>query len=311
MNTKPSTVLGMIFGSLLLSAVMCFVFAQETGSHHLFSSNIAHAQDELEDFILDENDIAPPTVVSAEAKSSTEVEVLFNEPIFIPEGDITQYFTITEEFDTAVAIEVLELEQDELDASLLTLTTDALSADTHYNLTVSSDITDLAGNPIVSGVTDTASFVGVSGTALPEEEVMELPGVVEEALPLELPDTEAPLEATNFMARLKEQMKKIELSWSRSISEDLSNQKVYTSTDDGKTYGLGVPVGLTSTKYDVDNLKEGQKYMFKLTSVDNSGNESAGITTIIHYLPQTGMGITALLLGSSLSAAAVLRRKKK
>lgn len=294
---------------------------------------VAQAQSNFDEFILDENDIAPPTVVSAEAMSSTGLVVLFNEPIFLPEGDLNSYFTITEEFDPEMMIDVVEVKQDPVDASKLDLIIMPLTPDMHYLLTVSSDVTDLAGNPIVGGVTDSVSFV--AGEMLPENEMPEtnipqLPEIPEvPAVPMpiseppalpELPtvvaDTEAPAEATGFMAKMREKMGEmmkeyIELSWNKSISPDLNNQKVYTSMDEGKTYGLGVPVGLNTQMYNVENPREGQKYVFKLTSIDESGNESAGITTVYQYLPQTGMGLSFILIGSTLGAASFVRRRRK
>lgn len=289
---------------------------------------VAQAQSNLDEFILDENDIAPPTVVSAEAMSSTGLVVLFNEPVFLPEGDLNSYFTITEEFDPEMMINVVAVKQDPIDASKLDIITMPLTADMHYMLTVSSDITDLAGNPIVGGVTDSVSFIAgemMPANNMPESlpelpEIPAIPTLISEppALP-ELPavevDTEAPAEATGFMAKMQEKMgemmkKYIELSWHKSNSPDLYNQKVYTSMDEGKTYGLGVPVGLDTQMYNVENPQEGQKYVFKLTSIDESGNESVGITTMYQYLPQTGMGISLLLMGSSLGAASFVRRRK-
>lgn len=285
---------------------------------------------------VDTSDIVPPTVVSAIANFDNEVEVLFNEPITLPEDAPEQYFSIEEEFDSTVVLEVVEVEQDEDNPSLIILTTETQAADTHYVLTVSSTVTDLALNPIVSGVTDTASFIG---TALSQDEPSEPeeptqpeeipeettePVVEPEVIPEEIPepivepDTTAPEEVRNLVAQIKEQVGQImkhyiELSWlpSLNIAGDLADQKVYTSLDNGTKYDAGVSVGSKATSYQKNNLTEGQNYVFKVTSLDTEGNESTGAVTSIRYLPQTGMGAGIALLGISAAAGAFVRRRKQ
>ena len=60
-------------------------------------------------------------------------------------------------------------------------------------------------------------------------------------------------------------------------------------------------MGSTTAVVQVEDLKGGQWYTFKVTAKDTSGNENAGAFKSV-FLPQTGpgvvaAGITALLMG--------------
>ena len=54
----------------------------------------------------------------------------------------------------------------------------------------------------------------------------------------------------------------------------------------------------------------GKEYTFKISTKDDNGNESVGVVKSIR-LPQTGVGLGLLLLGSVGVAGRLLRRKRK
>lgn len=101
-------------------------------------------------------DFTAPTVSDAEALTSTLVEVTFSEDVVLP-SDAAGAFSI--EASDGTAIEVLDAYLSD-DDSVVFVLTDEQTAGAQYILTASSSIADTAGNPIVSGTTDTAVFTG-------------------------------------------------------------------------------------------------------------------------------------------------------
>ena len=126
-------------------------------------------------------------------------------------------------------------------------------------------------------------------------------------------DTTPPENITNLLASYKKKLKKfiVSLSWTASLNtaKDLADQMLYQSLNRGKTYDTGKSLGALATKTDVTNLDGGKEYTFKVTTKDTSGNESTGVVKSIR-LPQTGVGVGILLLGSMYGAHRVMRRKK-
>ena len=81
------------------------------------------------------------------------------------------------------------------------------------------------------------------------------------------------------------------------------------SMNRGTTYDAGKSLGASVTNTDVPNLDAGKEYTFKVTTKDAAGNESTGAVKSIR-LPQTGMGLGLVLLGSALAARRSLKKKK-
>ncbi|NQX62604.1 S-layer homology domain-containing protein [Paenibacillus qinlingensis] len=68
----------------------------------------------------------------------------------------------------------------------------------------------------------------------------------------------------------------VSLSWTANTESDLMGYKVYASTDDGATWTSRANVaGGSVTTYSVSGLTNGVTYLFAITAVDASGNESA------------------------------------
>ena len=126
----------------------------------------------------DSDDEDAPQVSEAEALYKESVKVVFSEAVVIPEEDAQDAFAI-ENDDTFEALEVLDAEMDEDDKSGRTviLMTAEQEEGATYKLTVGVDVEDLAGNPIISGTSDTAIFEG-SGEDEPEEDT-EAPEIVD------------------------------------------------------------------------------------------------------------------------------------
>ena len=103
-------------------------------------------------------DFTEPTVTDATALTSTLVEVEFSEDVTLPE-DAGSAFSI--ESSDGTAIEVLDAYASD-EADVVFVVTEEQTAGAQYILTAGIEITDAAGNPIVSGTSDTAVFTGSS-----------------------------------------------------------------------------------------------------------------------------------------------------
>ncbi|PIR54651.1 hypothetical protein COU74_05180 [Candidatus Peregrinibacteria bacterium CG10_big_fil_rev_8_21_14_0_10_36_19] len=105
------------------------------------------------------SDTEAPKVAKAEAINIEEVKVVFSEAIVLPTENPEDAFTI-EHQDTFALLSVLDAKMDETDKTGKTviLTTKRQAVGSVYTLTAGIDIKDKAGNPIVSGTSDEASF---------------------------------------------------------------------------------------------------------------------------------------------------------
>lgn len=115
----------------------------------------------------DSSDTEAPQVASAEALNKEEVKIVFSEMIVLPAVDPQDAFTIDND-DTLESLIVTGavLDEEDLTGKTIILTTEPQEVGAAYKLTVGIDIKDKAGNPIVSGTSDTALFEG-SGSDKP------------------------------------------------------------------------------------------------------------------------------------------------
>lgn len=102
-----------------------------------------------------------PQVADAEAVNKEQVKVEFSEEIVLPQEDPQDAFTIENE-DTfePLVVSVAEMDEEDETGKTVIITTDVQDPTVTYKLTVSIDIKDKSGNPIISGTSDTAIFTG-------------------------------------------------------------------------------------------------------------------------------------------------------
>lgn len=227
-----------------------------------------------------------PRVDDAIATSSTTVVVTFNEPIVLGSTP-TDNFKIEDEDGNDLTVINAQLNTD---GTAVSLTTTAQS-DATYTVTVSG-VEDDDGNSIDSDSNSTTfNGIGGAGSTTPPAN-----------------DEDAPNDATDFVAKLKDTM--VNLTWSINpeTAGELANQLLYKSNDLGKTYTLISTLDAEKEAYDVKDLTEGKHY-FKLTAKNDEGDESAGVITSI-TLPETGMGLGLLLMGSMGLSGVITRRRK-
>lgn len=279
-----------------------------------------------------EADTVAPTVTNVLAKDKNHVLVGFSEEVKLPELLAEAAFTITEQINLSKILPVVSAKQydQDLEKKTVILETGDQAKNVNYIVTASVAITDLAGNPIVSGSTDSGFFAGSDVapaaatptiTEPPVEETTPLveettPPVLEEAAPTEVPpvaDTTAPEDITSLVLSFTQQLEKfvISMSWTASLNtaKDLVDQILYSSMDRGATYDGGKSLGTLTTTHQIPDLEGGKEYTFKITTKDATGNESVGVVKSIR-LPQTGIGAGMLVFGSAAAAYQALKRKK-
>jgi len=297
----------------------------------------------------EEVDTTAPTVIEVEVVDSTHVKIVFSEAVQLPELLPEAAFNIEEQINPENTLDIVTAEldaEDTTDATVL-LETAEQTLNVNYIVTVGVAISDIVGNPIISGSADSGLFLGsdiTSATAEPEdeelgdedldeaapEEVACGNGVVEEDEECDDEnivsndgcsdvcvvdeDTTPPEDITSLILSFKEQVETfiIVMNWTASIdsTKDLIDQILYQSMDRGDTYDTGTSLGADAVDYELPNMEGGKEYTFKITTKDDNGNESVGVVKSIR-LPQTGIGLGLLLLGSVGVAGRLLRRKRK
>lgn len=238
-------------------------------------------------------DTEAPMVVKAEAVDKIDVEVEFSEKIELPELHPEQAFTV-ENDATLEPLEILnaEIMKDEdvekgQEGKMVKLTTAVQTKDANYVLTATIDVQDLSGNPIISGTSDTAPFVGsalepapkdVAGPQVTKVEVLDKQNLLvtfNESVVLGLEP------AKNFEVYLSGTTKEGELTVS---SVTLGNDTVNGVTDAAvalsvsemaseQTYTLEVVGVKDKAANDVDPLKNKLDFKSPLVTVDNGNGQ--------------------------------------
>lgn len=113
-------------------------------------------------------DTEAPRVVKAEATDKNHVRVTFSEQVVLPQVKPENAFSIQDNLSYEF-LKATSVAQDATDTSGLNfiVTTEAQIPNSEYIVTVSSDVQDMAKNPISSGTSDTASFTGSANAAAP------------------------------------------------------------------------------------------------------------------------------------------------
>lgn len=118
----------------------------------------------------DYKDEVAPKVSSAESLNKSEVKVVFSEEIVIPTEDSQDAFEIEDDDElTPLVITKAEMDTEDETNKTVILTTEEQKDGVTYKLTATMAIEDKAGNPVVSGTSDTAIFAG-TGTEKPTED---------------------------------------------------------------------------------------------------------------------------------------------
>lgn len=256
-------------------------------------------------------DTEPPLLLEVTVVTPTELTLEFNENVIFatplpvantttpeaePRNPALDHFSIVNGDGIALevtAVDYLEVEDPtapgttSFNTKVLVLTTLEHAPQGDYTLTVQG-IKDEAGN-----ATD-GDFIRVMEYTAPAFTV---------------PDTIAPEEVTGFLSNLMEMA--VALNWESSLNSagDLVDHYLYVSQDGGQTYEKKETLGRDASSYTFEGGVEGQTYLFKVTTVDEHGNESEGVVTTV-TLPMTGVGL-GLLGGASLLGGRWAARRRR
>lgn len=245
----------------------------------------------------DTTDTSAPVLEEVTPQSLTQIVLAFDEDVVLPdfieateENPALSYMAV---YDASnIALEVIDVTYDEdadgaVEKSRLVLTTAEQTPDVDYFVLVTG-LQDALGNTTDGGVSASGTYTSVS----PEPAV----------------DTVAPEDVTQLISEVTDLL--VNLNWASSVDSagDLVDQILYVSKDGGATYEKVGSLG-DGTAYSYEGGVEGETYMFKVTTLDDAGNESAG-ALITAVLPTTGPGLAALAAASLLGGGLLGRRKK-
>jgi len=166
-DVVKSKIDGLENGTKYYFAVTAYDAAENESASYSYEVNITPKATA----VCDTGDVEAPTVVVAEAVSKTEVEVEFSEKVKLPKENPEQAFKIENDetlelLDVTDAVVMEDKDVDEgKEGKMVKLTTAEQVKDAAYILTATIDVTDLAGNPIISGTSDTAPFTGTDKAA--------------------------------------------------------------------------------------------------------------------------------------------------
>ncbi|MCC6643799.1 Ig-like domain-containing protein [Candidatus Peregrinibacteria bacterium] len=119
--------------------------------------------------VIPSDDAVAPKVVSAAAQFKNLVKVTFSEAVKLPATTPEAAFSVKEDFlNTVLAVSKVEIDATDKSGKTVLLSTADQKKNAKYVLTVGIQVQDLAGNPMVSGTSDTAIF---SGTDAAQEAV--------------------------------------------------------------------------------------------------------------------------------------------
>lgn len=109
-----------------------------------------------------EGDTTSPTVTSVLAPDKLHVKVVFSEPVNLPALFPETSFSVVEQINPANSLEVVTAitDPDDVTGKTILIETSEQTANVNYIVTVGVSIKDLAGNPMVSGSTDSGLFLG-------------------------------------------------------------------------------------------------------------------------------------------------------
>lgn len=226
-----------------------------------------------------------PTVATAAADMNNRISVNFSKKITLSNTPKMQFSVINKNTQAPLTLTNISLSVDETTAYLSTVA----QVGVDYVVTI-KDVKDGTGatlSPNPSTVTVKGNTGGITDLVPPED-------------------------VTKLIARIKDaKTNLVELQWqgSKNSAGDMAGQMMYQgSGKTATTFGKGVPLDGAATTAQIQSLKGGQWYTFKVTAQDTTGNESKGSFASL-YLPQTGpgmvaAGITALVMG-------LYARKKK
>lgn len=224
------------------------------------------------------------TVSEVEATESNELVLTFTKDLASAEADS---FIIQLADDASQQVEVLAVSIDDEEKNKITLVTEEMGAGYEYVLTM-----------------DETVFSADGATLLEENQ-----SVTFTAKTIDLADLLPPEDVTDFLSEIVNEST-VELTWTASENSagDLAQYLIYQSMDGGLSFEEILELAADAVSTEIDGLTPGETYTFKVTAVDENGNESEGVMTTV-TLPESGPEL--FVLGGLSLLGALLRRRKR
>ncbi|MFH0820406.1 MAG: fibronectin type III domain-containing protein [Candidatus Peregrinibacteria bacterium] len=184
-------------------------------------------------------DTTAPTVTQVSAPFKDQVLMVFSESVVLPVSNPQAAFTITEQVVTSNLLAVMGAVLDPVDNTKVVLTTANQTTGMSYVVTAGVAVADQAGNPIVSGNTDSGLFTSTV-TDLAPAPAPEEPEVTAQ----EMPEVVAPLECGNDTTCFYNQLKTCALVRTIGVTEQTQI----------KREAMGVENGDCVLKYEVASM---------------------------------------------------------
>lgn len=212
------------------------------------------------------DDKVAPKVVSAVAVYKNSLKVTFSEAVQLPATKAEAAFSVKEDFlNLTLAISKAEMDKADPTNKTVVLTTADQKKAAKYVLTAGIQIKDLAGNPIVSGTSDTATFTGTDA--------------VQEVVKPAAEETAADKTAPAFVSVKALDGNNIEVTFSEPVvllADAVKNFIVTDAADNTKITNVKkVSVSGNGTKItlNTDNLEAKKYNLIALKIKDVAGNE--------------------------------------
>ena len=263
------------------------VFTEEAGRENVFENvPVLYKYEEKEyfHFSASEVDFIMENIVQHE---NGEIEVLFSQPLQLPSK---KSFIVTDANGDNVVISNVR----QGGSRSLLFVIDDMQQDMEYTVMGTSALENTDGETLSSAYTDSFTFIAQYELMAPEvvqQEESHASGNDDE-------DTLAPLDVDYVSAKYKYDLTKgqynVLLNWPKAndLDGDLSHV-LYREKTGVFDYTSSVLLKKNSSAYET-YLPGGEKYVFKISTVDHSDNESDGKTVEV-ILPETGPASILLL----------------
>jgi len=221
-----------------------------------------------------------------EVVSESELLITFSADVEEASADS---FLLEEDETNGAALEILAATISEDDPTEVTLLTEDLVAGKDYVLTADDTVTNTAGLTL-SDADDSRTISFTAPT-------------------LDLADLIPPEDVTQFLSKAVDE-DSVSLTWTGSVDSagDLAKYFLYQRLNSNAEFGDPITLAKELTSYSVDGLTPGETYTFKMTAVDQNGNESKGVTSTV-TLPEAGPELWGMLAVSMMGGLALARRK--
>lgn len=207
-----------------------------------------------------------PQLAKAEALNNEEVKVTFSEEIVLQAITPENAFVVESNSDFSnLIVKGAKMDATDTTGKTVILTTDKQIKDVDYTLTVSTDVRDKAGNPIISGSSSTTVFKGSDKAKV-------------------TPDTAAPEVSS---AEVVDNTHVI-ISFNEGIKLDIDPTKNFAITEDGsptaKLEIVGAALGKNSQNVEnasvvlTTSSQSDKKYVITVTKVKDNANNEIGAT---------------------------------